>query len=121
MVDRKRFTDEEAKELRQQLSFHYGDELFTVTEFCDALKTWSNVAGEYLEKRYNVTKQIAQHLFLAAEKSSLLGRMLYGKEKPRKTPCPVCKGEWCGCFHNCPCGGCGWVPEEKEQNDAVVT
>jgi hypothetical protein len=93
--------------------FYNGDRLLTVTEMCDALRTWSRLAADYLEKNYGLTPHLVQSAFLAVDKSALLGRMLYGQEKPRTEPCPECKGVWRGCFLNCPCGGCGWLPKEK--------
>ena len=106
-------TDDEAKELREQLSKHHGDRLFTVREFCDMFRQWSDVASSYLEERYGLTPAIISSVFLVVNKSSLLGRMFYGREKVRTRKCPTHDGIWCGCFINCPCSGTGWLPEDE--------
>ncbi len=109
-------TNEEAEVLRNMLSQHYGDQVVTVREFCDVLRRWTEVAGDYLVSQgYLDNKANIETLFLATAKSSLLGRMIYGKEKLRTVKCPECKGTWRGCFQDCPCGGCGWLPNEENK------
>ena len=120
-------TDEEAKEMRRQLAAHHHDQLFTVREFCDILRQWTRVAGNYLSMMYHDGHRMnrdqefeplnIERFFLAAEKSSLLGRMFYGKEKVRTEKCPKHEGVWCGCFIDCPCAGTGWLPNKEEPND----
>lgn len=109
-----KLTPEQAEELRDRLSRHYGDRLVTVSEMHAALRTWTDAARVYLEKRYGITPGLVEDAFLVAAKSSLLGRLLYGREKLRTRPCPECKGTWSGCFLKCPCGGCGWLPEDAK-------
>jgi hypothetical protein len=107
-------TNEEAETMRRELSKHYGDQVLTVREFCGALQIWSRVAGNFITEMtgYGTVERPfdATGFFLAAMKSSLLGRLIYDRETLRATPCPECKGRWRGCFLNCPCGGCGWLP-----------
>ena len=112
MTNEPRLTDAEAEEMRAKLSRHYRDQVVTVSEVNAALRTWTDAAAEYLEKQYSITPELVNTAFLLAHKSSLLGRILYGRERLRTKPCPECKGRWCGCFLKCPCGGCGWLAEE---------
>jgi len=111
-------TDEEAEKMRLALCEHYRDQVLTAHEFCEALRTWSEVGHAFITQMtgYGSREQPfdGARFFLAASKSSLLGRLLYGREKLRTTPCPECKGIWSGCGLSCPCRGCGWLPNEGE-------
>lgn len=104
-------TPEQAEAMRRQLSEHYGDQVRTVGEVCAALQQWAEVGGHFINEMAG-TNVNAHRIFLAAHKSSLLGRLLYRGEKLRTRQCPDCKGVWRGCFLECPCGGCGWLPNE---------
>lgn len=118
-------TDEEAEVLRKKLSAHYNDQVLTVREFCEAMKVWSTAAAQYLGAVMENTGTArpyakdaikpydASRLFLAADKSSLLGRLFYGREKLRTKKCPTHDGKWSGCFLECPCEGTGWLPEDE--------
>lgn len=109
-------TNEEAEAMRKQLSDHLHSPVLSLHEFCTVFKEWLSVATPYLVKRGYLrdAEQASTLFYLAVGKSSLLGRMLYGREKVRTVPCPECKGEWSGCFLKCPCGGCGWLPNTTE-------
>lgn len=104
-------TNDEAEAMRVELCRHYGDQVLPVREVCDALFTWAKAAGTYLKETYGIEVDL-QDLSLVTCKSSLLGRLIYGREKLRGKPCPVCLGVWRGCGVDCPCGGCGWLPNE---------
>lgn len=60
--------------------------------FCAAMDAWaalrSEADGHFAELWRDLRLQIS--------KSCLLDRMMYGGEKPSKTPCPVHKGRWSG-------------------------
>lgn len=120
----KPLSSEDAEQLRKKLCEHHRDQVLTVGEFCSILRQWSSVAGVFIaemmgrkRRSFEAEEPIkpfdAEGIFLAASKSSLLGRMIYGKEKVRTQPCPTHKGVWSGCFIDCVCGGCGWLPEDK--------
>ncbi len=124
-------TPEQAESLRKQLCKYYRDQVLPVSEVCAALRAWSEVAQAHLQGYLdyeNDGKTIRfDSLFLAAEKSSLLGRMLYGREKLRTEQCPRCKGQWRGLYFpatenfpgntpdGCGCGGCGWLPNKESK------
>jgi hypothetical protein len=120
----KPLSPEEAELLRQKLAAHYRDQVLTVKEFCSIFREWSKVAGVFIAEMLGHRRRLgeselrpepfdAEGIFLAASKSDLLGRMIYGREKLRTKPCPTHQGTWSGCFIDCECGGCGWLPEDK--------
>lgn len=66
------------------------------SEFCNAIDEWAVLATE-AGTRVNANFSSAWFTVrLAIRKSCLLDRMLYGGEKPSKTPCPVHEGRWSG-------------------------
>ena len=106
-------TNEEAEALLAQLSKHYawrgalGERLARMKK--DPKEDYADV--ERQEKLLSTMESIE----FMIQKSSLLGRILYGGEKLRTEMCPVHEGRWSGCefpMHNvCPhkCELTGWV------------
>jgi len=131
---------------------------YSIKEYCDKLYEWAAIIkstyaeietqiknGELEPKQviYPQVKELPEALdivMLAIQKSSLLGRTMYGGQKPRTKKCPVHQGRWsglyatrpdhhargtdlvCECWDGWECSG--WVPEHKDltepiQNDSI--
>lgn len=85
-------------------------------DFCKALQTWQQLYKSDFQferavhpglidiieypngaKAIKVApSELISWVFLQITKSCLLDRMIYGKEQPSQTPCPVHKGKWSG-------------------------
>jgi hypothetical protein len=103
-----------------------------VRRFCDTMTEWAELMtghGDGISATFDTAWTV---VLSSIYKSCLLDRMMYGGEKPSRTPCPVHKGVWsgihfgalgCSCDqHRCGCTT-GWLPDEhcgcggKEQRD----
>lgn len=123
-------TDEEAETLRLKLCAHYNDQVLPVGEVCKILEQWGNVANDFIcsmmfspatnpARKPNDDSPMldVQGILNAAAKSSLLGRLLYGREKLRTQKCSVHKGRWSGIYWpepECGCQGTGWLREKDD-------
>lgn len=120
--------DTKAKELLNQLTDYYGEPILPMSIFCKAITTWfrcieqNNIvedskivdgeligrgSGQHGEDYYQHLRKIETDI----RKSSLLARLLYGKEELRTEKCPIHKGHWSGlgeCKHGCDLEG--WLP-----------
>lgn len=65
-------------------------------EVCRMLREWAQTRGVVVSRGVQGELK-GEQLYLAISKSCLLDRMVYGGERPSKTPCPVHKGVWSGC------------------------
>lgn len=74
--------------------------------FCASLDEWAALMIAAAEPG-DTFAQSWQSVRLQISKSCLLDRVLYGGEKPSKTPCPVHKGKWSGCHFAWP--GAQWT------------
>lgn len=103
-------------ELIQELERRHREPVMPVSFYCDALRTWARVVQEnkYVSKQFG---EFLDDFDLYVSKSSLLGRLIYSKEKLRTKKCPLHEGHWNGqammrgdCPHKC--SGTGWLQEE---------
>jgi len=109
-------TDEQVKEMLSQLEAHFDEPVRPVSEYCEALETWSRVVC----KKYPAEARVHSSIRLSVKKSNLLARLIYDGEKLRTRECPIHKGEWngqamlMGCEHKC--DGTGWLRESEDEN-----
>jgi hypothetical protein len=104
--------EQERVALLDRVSRLYQEPVLPLSRFCQALKIWGLMA----EKRGIIPPGSYQAVSLGIEKSNLLGRIIYGDQLPRTTPCPLHEGRWSGLEHpDNPCPyGCeltGWLRE----------
>ncbi len=86
--------------------------------FCDRMDEWAGIA---IAQNGNLTPDFEKNWMqvrLAIQKSCLLDRMFYGKERPSQTPCPVHQGKWAGCHFQWP--GHVWIGVERPMSAVVV-
>jgi hypothetical protein len=107
--------DEQVKRMLSQLEEHFGEPVRPVSDYCNALETWSKVFC----KKYPSEERAHSSIRISIRKSNLLARLIYGGEKLRTRECPVHKGKWdgqamlMGCEHHC--DGTGWLREPEEE------
>lgn len=141
-VTRGSLSSTEVAELEDALQRHYGDAVRPVEEVCRAIQMWGEQCSAnhpiHLDHPNNtqeyrvgdVWRAFGSHLMVAAGKSSLLGRLLYGREALRTVRCPEHDGRWCGlafsdsdCMHGCQLTG--WLPaghvSRWKRNDSPTT
>lgn len=111
-----KLTNEEVKAMLEQLSEHFGEPVRPVSDYCNALLTWSKVVC----KKFPAEQRAHSSIHLSIRKSNLLARLIYGGEKLRTRECPLHKGEWTGqaMLMGCPhkCDGTGWLREPEDEN-----
>lgn len=116
---------EEVEAATRLLEEHYGEPVYPVSQVCARIDLWIDAMLD-LAKRSRASGETWFHgahyvdhltsVRLDISKSSMLGRLLYGKEKHRKRPCPVHNGSWSGLAFlggepPCGCDLTGWLPE----------
>jgi hypothetical protein len=84
-----------------------------IKEFCDALDTWAELAGDDLGPQFKESWSVVR---LAIGKSACLARVIYGGEPFRTRACPIHKGHWSGILRvTCAlCNHTGWIPEDLD-------
>lgn len=120
-------TEEEAQKLLTRLEEYYRQPVMPLGKFCAAIKLWfrcieKNNTDPLLSRAAYQGNAYYKHLRqieIDIEKSNLLGRLLYAKEKFRTQPCPTHRGHWSGeamFFEKCPhnCDGTGWLRDRPE-------
>lgn len=84
--------------------------------FCNALDEWAGLMFKAKEVAHPAGAAEFQRQWreirLMISKSCLLDRVIYGGEKPSKTPCPVHNGRWIGCHF-------GWPGTKLANGDPV--
>ena len=93
-------------------------------EYCQKIGQWAEACCTDLpddseskkEWRANFRKHWA-FMRLAASKSNLLGRLVYGEQDVRTEMCPTHKGHWSGLDDgSCKCGHTGWLPNATPES-----
>lgn len=120
-------SDEAVQKQLKQLEDYFGEPVLPMSQYCAAFRTWAdcivknNKDPKLTQKGWNnhgsEYAEMVMRIMIDIDKSSLLGRLLYGKEKLRTKMCPEHKGHWNGqamMMGNCPhqCDGTGWLREE---------
>lgn len=130
-------TNEQAEDMRRQLSEHYHEPVMTLTKFCATMRKWADCVRQGVREKpeggrgggdshYQHGEAYAphiDHILTDIAKSALLGRLFYLGQEPRTTKCPEHNGHWSGiewedpergqgnvCSHGC--GLTGWLPNE---------
>lgn len=118
--------DQQREFYEQQLAQHYGEPVIPVSRACRSIYQWLDCITEnHLENDKDPGLQLIAKtwneytlkatIILAAQKSALLGRLLYTGGKVRNTKCPTHKGHWYGVGGDCACidecgNNTGWLP-----------
>lgn len=116
-----------AEAFRDALAYYYGCPVLPLREFCAALTAWAQLVG----RRGAEFRSYAPHLgtiLVDIEKSNLLYRLLYLREKVRFRPCPehlgksnagMLTGMQPPCRYGCE--GTGWLPDPIRNASAAVS
>lgn len=131
-VQRGSLTQQQVESLEEILTRHHGERVLPVSRYCMRLREYSQALDNLVKKDkegdygpFHSKEELAtanEGFALVcnwAEKSNLLGRLLYGDTPLRKEECPVHKGRWSGCQWPTPTCGCddgsnvtGWLKDE---------
>jgi len=139
-----KLTNEQVKDMMDQLSEHFGEPVMPLKAFCFTMRQWATCIEQGVRDRKAENDGLGRggnqhqhgqeyvahigHILTDIAKSALLGRLFYGGEKLRTIRCSVHNGHWSGLEwqdpstgqgNTCPhgCGLTGWLPEKSDGED----